>query len=317
MTPSVDLIIFVLLGVALLVGALASLFLILVRITARGEALPLEERRPVPWGGAATAGLIVLSIVITFAAPVIGLQAGVQLPQAPPVNASELERIDSAEPSSKSAILDPEDFSTLLLIDTASKLTFAVVAVALLVFLTGASATDLGFSTKGAHRDLIYGLVAFGAVLLPIIGINVTLNLIFDPQNEHPILAMLKNGTPPTHVWLTSILAAVMVAPVVEEFVFRGIFQGYLEKRFGSESWTPILVSSVCFAAVHYNGDSPAPSPALFVALALCLLYRLTHPLRSCIVLHFCLNAMSIIVMWMLAQHPELTEPATIFSWLR
>lgn len=60
---------------------------------------------------------------------------------------------------------------------------------------------------------------------------DATSALDFDPdeENVHPVIFLLVNGA---SVWsmVACVLAAVIVAPVVEEFLFRLVFQGWLER---------------------------------------------------------------------------------------
>jgi len=60
---------------------------------------------------------------------------------------------------------------------------------------------------------------------------------------------------------LFSFLALVVVTPLFEEFLFRMLFQGWLEAklkqlRIPKASGIAIVIASLCFAAVHQNVDS-------------------------------------------------------------
>ena len=91
------------------------------------------------------------------------------------------------------------------------------------------------------------------------------------------------------------IIAAVIVAPVFEEMLFRGLFQSmarsYFETRYGA--WKAILVSSVLFAMVHANAGH---WPSLFV-LSLCIgySYEKSGSLFRPIFIHATFNAISVI----------------------
>jgi hypothetical protein len=60
----------------------------------------------------------------------------------------------------------------------------------------------------------------------------------------------------------------------------------------------PIVISSFCFAAVHFP-HGVAPIPLFFFALALGYLYQRTHRLLAPVVLHMCLNACSMLFLWL------------------
>ena len=96
-------------------------------------------------------------------------------------------------------------------------------------------------------------------------------------------------------VVLTALLAVVM-APVVEELLFRGLLLRGLMTRTGF--WPATLVSSVLFGLVHVPG---ALSGALSIVVAntvlgvlLCLLVRRTGRLAPAIALHAARNALGI-----------------------
>ena len=77
------------------------------------------------------------------------------------------------------------------------------------------------------------------------------------------------------------ILSAVMLAPVVEEIVFRGfLFQSYL-RRFGFG--LAMLLSTVLFVMIHYYGIYGSLSVAFF-GLGACALYRATGSLWTAII---------------------------------
>ncbi len=296
-TPEIA--IFSLLILLLFAGSLACGIWCLYMLVTRQPIWPLEERRPVPWGGGATLGIVLLSFVTAIAPTVIvALALGI----------SETSEVDGET-------FSPQEFSLLLATDTGAKVALCVAVAGMLILGAGATLSDLSLKTDSLPRDILLGMFMFGAVLIPIGVLNLTLNVIFDPQSKHPILEMLQDPGTPGHVWLISAFAAVIAAPLTEEFIFRGIVQGYLEKRFGPASWLPILISSGFFAAVHFNADSPDPIPLFFFALALGYLYRQTHRLWPCIVLHMCLNGMSIGLMWLIARNPELSPSFIFHSW--
>ncbi len=96
--------------------------------------------------------------------------------------------------------------------------------------------------------------------------------------------------------WMAyGVFASVIVAPVVEEVLFRGfLFQG-LTNRFGV--WIGVLGSAAVFALAHYYAvDGILTVAALGVVNA--LLYRLTGSLVSSIALHAMYNAVVAGYIW-------------------
>lgn len=78
---------------------------------------------------------------------------------------------------------------------------------------------------------------------------------------SHPIVQMVQEGKHQPMVLLVAFLTAVVAAPLLEEFLFRLLLQGWLEAalfRFGvpQASGIAIVTVSLCFAAVHIDNQS-------------------------------------------------------------
>lgn len=90
-------------------------------------------------------------------------------------------------------------------------------------------------------------------------------------------------------LWLAAL--AVVVAPLAEEFIFRGLVYGYLRSKFGISA--AVIVSSLAFAASHFQPLLIAP---LFVlGMALALVYQRYKSLWVPITLHALNN---LVVVW-------------------
>jgi len=89
------------------------------------------------------------------------------------------------------------------------------------------------------------------------------------------------------------IFAIVIMAPIVEEVLFRGFLQNALAKYV--PFWAAILLSSFLFAVVHLQ---PYAIPGLMsLSLAFGYLYHRTGSLRTNIILHMANNAFALVVM--------------------
>jgi membrane protease YdiL (CAAX protease family) len=87
--------------------------------------------------------------------------------------------------------------------------------------------------------------------------------------------------------------AAVIVAPLVEETVFRGFVYGVL-KRY-SDSWFAAILSAAMFALAHFHLGSAVP---LFVlALGFSWAYERTGSLLVPMVMHALFNATTLVVL--------------------
>lgn len=93
------------------------------------------------------------------------------------------------------------------------------------------------------------------------------------------------------------LLLAVVVAPLVEETLFRGILLPVLMKKMSPG--TAIVISSAFFALIHQHLPSMVPLFALAVVLA--LLYIYSGSLWTSIVLHAVFNGVSICLLLLLS----------------
>jgi len=95
-------------------------------------------------------------------------------------------------------------------------------------------------------------------------------------------------------------IVAIVVAPPVEELIFRGLLLRTAMRRM--PFWPAALLSSVCFAALHlYEVHSVPAAALLFVSvfvfgLGQCLLVRFTGRLNPGIAAHAVSNAASLLI---------------------
>lgn len=109
------------------------------------------------------------------------------------------------------------------------------------------------------------------------------------PDNmEQVFIAMMHNPV--------GLLSIVVLAPVVEELLFRGAMQGYLMCRLKNPAWG-IVIASLIFGAIHGN---PAQIPFAFVTgLALGWVYYRTGSLWPGILMHFVNNGSSVLLYYL------------------
>jgi len=94
---------------------------------------------------------------------------------------------------------------------------------------------DFGLPTTGSELagDVGLGCVAFLAALAPAHGVQFLL-LYLSGQHEqppgHPLVKMVTSNEPNIGLLLLASVAAVIIAPIGEEILFRLLFQGWLEK---------------------------------------------------------------------------------------
>ncbi|MDW8105877.1 MAG: type II CAAX endopeptidase family protein [Armatimonadota bacterium] len=96
--------------------------------------------------------------------------------------------------------------------------------------------------------------------------------------------------------WLWTFVRAAVLAPIVEEFVFRGVLFKVLWQRTG-RVWLSAFVSGYLFAVIHpqfLGGIFPLTVFGTVAALA----YAHTRSLLPCIVLHALNNGVLVIMLW-------------------
>ena len=107
---------------------------------------------------------------------------------------------------------------------------------------------------------------------------------------SHPVIDLLANDpTPKTR--LAVVLSAVIAAPLAEEFFFRRVLQGWLER------WVPgggaVPLAAAVFALMHW-GQGLAWVPLFVLGLVLGEIVRRTGSLVPAILLHALFNAVSV-----------------------
>ncbi|KAA1258421.1 CAAX amino terminal protease self- immunity [Rubripirellula obstinata] len=153
--------------------------------------------------------------------------------------------------------------------------------------------------------DIGLGFKASLLILPPVLLISAGVSQLVEYQ--HPVLDILKQTDSPIRMlgifWCTAI-----VTPLVEEFLFRVLLIGGLERlsdggrslspeepAWRPTTYWPIVISSFIFAIMHF-GQGAAPVPLFFLALALGYLYRRTGSITLPLIVHMTLNALTLIV---------------------
>lgn len=83
-----------------------------------------------------------------------------------------------------------------------------------------------------------------------------------------------------------SVLAALLIAPIVEETLFRGVLYPVLRKRVGA--WPAMVVSALLFALLH--GNSVQAVAVIPLGLLLALVAERTHRVWPCVLVHMSNN---------------------------
>jgi len=206
----------------------------------------------------------------------------------------------------------------------AIRLFMVVVGLSTIALRTGARLGDLGFIWQRLVFDTRSGLVGFIMVAPPVYALQGVL-VFFWKESKHPIIEMFK-AEPDARLFGLLVVSAAIVAPLFEEFIFRVLVQGFLEKMWsaggdiqamllgdihssapqsselqpplrGLASFLPIAITSAIFALLHV-AHGPDWIPLFFLSLGLGYLYQRTHSVVPSLVVHALLNAMSMWGVW-------------------
>ena len=138
-------------------------------------------------------------------------------------------------------------------------------------------------------RALVQGARAWLMVLPPVVltGWLIT-RLIGDQGGSNPLLEIVLNSQDPFALLLLS-LTAVVLAPLFEETIFRGVLLPVLGQSLGRAGG--VLVSALVFAVAHLSIGELAP--LLVLGLGLGLLRLSTGRLLPCVVMHALWNGVT------------------------
>lgn len=255
----------------------------IVRRVSRGhEIVPHQPRSRAPWGLADFGFAFALWLTLGLAAHLLLRAMGL-----------------AAEPGQDLPGAREQFF--LVLLQMLATLAAAAISVALLALRYDVTLRELGIDLSRLGSDVRLGGIAFLVLAPPTYLLQFT--LVQFVESKHPIMELLADDRDP---WLIAVCAvsAVLVAPLVEEYFFRGLLLGALERLAEKiphpaagetgdrRPWWPVWVSALFFALMHVL-HGPDWIPLLFLAVGLGYLYRQTQRLVPCIVVHFLLNAMS------------------------
>lgn len=164
----------------------------------------------------------------------------------------------------------------------------------------------IGLKPENPGRDAAWSLAA-GVIALGLVGsVGIALNYLFiwldDPPPEvvHQTLENLRSNYSPD-LLIQVIISAVVLAPLFEEIIFRGVLQTGLLNLLGRHRWAAILLTSFVFSITHWWAVSyHGLIPLFVVGLVFGYIYERTGSLFAAILTHALFNALNIaITLWM------------------
>ncbi|MHC4394139.1 MAG: lysostaphin resistance A-like protein [Planctomycetota bacterium] len=172
---------------------------------------------------------------------------------------------------------DLADWQRVLLVNI-SLCAGSITAMVIIIFLVRTSfirrLKGFGLNAKTIHKDFFAAMVNL-LTIWPVVLLVLVVTIFFgellwgqdfqmQPHEELKSIALHSQLS----VRILIIVTAIVIVPVFEEMLFRGLFQTMF-RSFTSRPWLSILMSSGLFSIVHANAGH---MPALFM-LAICLGY--------------------------------------------
>ncbi|MFI5456972.1 MAG: CPBP family intramembrane glutamic endopeptidase [Isosphaerales bacterium] len=177
---------------------------------------PLVSRREVPWRGGTVLLVVLVSQFVAYEIHGAYTLASGRMPGKPPVARAAAAELTETE---KMAVTALTDLVLLVLLPVLVRLT------------SGARLHDFGLSFEGWPRQAAVGIVA-ALIAAPSVYSVQSLALQIWNNNEHPVQKMLLKELSPGVPQL-AIVSGIIMAPMFEELLFRGIFQSWLVRLIG------------------------------------------------------------------------------------
>lgn len=170
--------------------------------------------------------------------------------------------------------------------------------------------SGFGFSLAGFSATCGRTLLAFLSLVIILLGlgyvtiwISIALTGEPPPQIAHKMLRSILEGDPKVRLLL--IVPAVVIAPVYEEIMYRGMLQtALLHTGLLPGRWSVILVASVIFVIPHTASVEWQALPTLFVlSMGMGYVYERTGRLWASILIHMLFNAANVALAFVQSWH--------------
>ena len=160
----------------------------------------------------------------------------------------------------------------------------------------------IGLQRNSSLRAIAMGATCFLAVLPPLVATylaSAKLCSLVGIKNEPQDIVDILTSSDSTAVVVLIVIFAIVIAPMVEEFLFRGFAYPALKQRWGP--WPALTLVSLVFAAIH--PPVPVMGPIFVLAIGLGLAYELTGSLLAPITMHALFNAANISMVLYVRAH--------------
>ncbi len=160
----------------------------------------------------------------------------------------------------------------------------ALIFIGLLTGFRSPTARAFGFTLAKWRQQVVVGLETAHASFLPVLAL-MTATIPFRDASDKNLLLILLNQDKRFSTLAWVVLAAVILAPLLEELLFRVILLGWLKSKLASNH--AVGISSLVFAFIHGPLDGAALLP---LALLLGTLYDRQQRFLSVFVAHAMFN---------------------------
>ena len=147
----------------------------------------------------------------------------------------------------------------------------------------------------------IFLCILFGILIQPLLTFLNALSLVFTTNSVNTMMFEISEEIP----FFLGVLLVAFVPCVLEETVYRGIFYNEYQKV---DPWKAVLLSGVLFGLMHGNLNQFVYATIMGILFA--LLIEATGSILSTMLIHFCVNAWSVVVIYAL---PKMYDMLKVF----
>ncbi|MFC1759017.1 lysostaphin resistance A-like protein [Planctomycetota bacterium] len=213
--------------IGLLISCVACWVVTGERLRQGSPLVAWEARSTVPWNLIDVACVIFLHLAaIVGGAALYGAVSGVSFDSID----------DGADISVRQQI-------AMMMLVECTMLGAVALSVGHLMYRARAKAADLGFSMAQLQQDITLGVLAFLMLTAPVLAIQAGLGALFPDAGQHPFIDLFREQGDNFTIGMIFIVA-VLLAPPIEEFLFRVVIQGWLER----------------FMAIQIANNNPSPT---------------------------------------------------------
>ncbi len=203
----------------------------------------------------------------------------------------------SADESLASATASNTEKLVGLVTNMSFSLLFALLLLVYLRLIRDLDPIELfGLRLHSISKTIMFAVIGLAVAYASVLLVNVVATLLLDgvwPDvgAQDPVQAFQQAGSLSFKILLG--IYAVIIAPLVEEIMFRGFLYGVI-KRF-TDSYFAALVTALLFGVVHLHVASFAPLCALGIVLAVA--YEVTGSLLVPMGIHALFNTVNLVLM--------------------